>query len=91
MLDHGKASAVGRAGSITLRCHPRHRAPEDCLGNKDRDDIIDSLSSIFRDARMACYGWALMSNHAHFLCRADDVGLSTSQKRAINSLNELVT
>ena len=63
MLDHGKASAVGRAGSITLRCHPRHRAPEDCLGNKDRDDIIDSLSSIFRDARMACYGWALMSNH----------------------------
>ena len=61
------------------------------LDNRDRDDIVDRLSSILQDARMACYGWALMSNHAHFSFRTGEVGLSTIQKRAINSLNELVT
>jgi len=53
------------------------------LDNKDQDDIIDRLSSILQDARMACYGWALMSNHAHFLFRTGDVGLSTVMRRLL--------
>ena len=50
---------------------------------KDRDDFIDRLSTILPEARMACYGWALMSNHAHFLFRTGDVGLSTVMRRLL--------
>ena len=51
------------------------------LDDEDRDDIIDRLSLILPDARMGCYGWAFMSNHAHFLFRTGDVGLSTVMRR----------
>ena len=53
------------------------------LDGKDRDDFIDRLSTILPEARMACYGWALMSNHAHFLFRTVDVGLSTVMRRLL--------
>jgi len=53
------------------------------LDNKDRDDLIDRLSTILQDAKMACYGWALMSNHAHFLFRTGDMGLSTVMRRLL--------
>ncbi len=51
--------------------------------SKDRDDFIDPLSMMLPEASMACYAWALMSNHAHFLFRTGDVGLSTVMRRLL--------
>ena len=53
------------------------------LDNADRDDILDRISNILPEANMACYAWALMSNHAHFLFRTRDVGLSTVMRRLL--------
>lgn len=53
------------------------------LDNADRDDILDRISNILPEANMACYAWALMSNHAHFLFRTGGVGLSTVMRRLL--------
>jgi len=55
------------------------------LDNADRDDILDRISKILPEANMACYAWALMSNHAHFLFRTGDVGLSTVMRRLLTA------
>ena len=47
------------------------------LDNKDHDNLLDRLAMILPESRMSCYGWALMSNHAHFLFRTGDVDLTT--------------
>jgi putative transposase len=53
------------------------------LDGKDRDDLVDRLTTILPESKMSCYGWALMSNHAHFLFRTGDVGLSTVMRRLL--------
>ena len=53
------------------------------LDGKDRHDLLDRLSTILPESKMSCYGWALMSNHAHFLFRTGDVGLSTVMRRLL--------
>ena len=53
------------------------------LDGKDRDNLLDRLSTILPESKMSCYGWALMSNHAHFLFRTGDVGLSTVMRRLL--------
>ena len=53
------------------------------LDDKDRDDFVDRLGTILPEAKMLCYAWALMSNHAHFLFRTGDVGLSTVMRRLL--------
>jgi len=34
-------------------------------------------------ARTACYGWAFLSNHAHFLFRTGDIPLSNLMRRLL--------
>jgi len=45
--------------------------------DKDRDNFIDRLSILLPETKTACYAWALLSNHAHFLFRSDSAGIST--------------
>jgi len=51
--------------------------------NKDRDNFIDRLSILLPETRTACYGWALLPNHTHFLFRSGQVGLSTLMRRLL--------
>ncbi len=44
--------------------------------NKDRDDLVERLSIILPETHTSCYAWALMSNHAHFLFRSGESGIS---------------
>ena len=53
------------------------------LDSKDRDDLLDRLTTILPESKMSCYGWALMSNHAHFLFRTGDMDLSTVMRRLL--------
>ena len=43
----------------------------------DRDDLIARIARLLPEANTACYAWALLSNHAHFLLRTGDVELAT--------------
>ena len=35
--------------------------------NKARNNLLDRLSDLLPTTKTACYAWALLSNHAHFL------------------------
>ena len=49
----------------------------------DRSDFLERLSKLLLETNTACYAWALLSNHAHFLLRTGDVGLSTLMRRLL--------
>ena len=51
--------------------------------NKDREDMIDRLSDLIPATNTACYAWAFLSNHAHFLFRSGDAGLPTLMRRLL--------
>ena len=51
--------------------------------NKDRNDMIDRLSDLLPTTNTSCYAWAFLSNHAHFLFRSGDQGLSTFMRRLL--------
>jgi len=41
----------------------------------DRENFIERLSILLPETKTQCYGWSLLSNHAHFLFRIRwDVG-----------------
>jgi len=45
--------------------------------NKDRNNFIDRLSDLLPETQTACYAWAFIPNHAHFLFRSGTAGIST--------------
>ncbi len=51
--------------------------------NKDREDFLDRLGSLLALTKTTCYGWALLSNHAHFLFRTGQVPLATVMRRLL--------
>ena len=51
--------------------------------NKDRDDLLERLSVILPETGTSCYAWALMSNHAHFLFRSGEAGISGVMRRLL--------
>lgn len=51
--------------------------------DKDKDNLIDRLSILLPETQTACYAWAFMSNHAHFLFRSGSAGISTLMRRLL--------
>jgi putative transposase len=51
--------------------------------NKDRDNLLERLSTILPETNTSCYAWALMSNHAHFLFRSGESGISNVMGRLL--------
>jgi REP element-mobilizing transposase RayT len=51
--------------------------------NKDRNDMIERLGDLLPATKIACYAWAFLSNHAHFLLRSGDGGLPTFTRRLL--------
>ena len=51
--------------------------------NNDRDDMMDRLSDLLPATSTSCYAWSLLSNHAHFLFRSGNQGLSTLMRRLL--------
>jgi len=49
----------------------------------DKDNFIDRLSNLLPQTQTACYAWALMSNHAHFLFRSGGAGMPTLMRRLL--------
>ena len=49
----------------------------------DQHDFIDRLEQLVPATRTACYAWALMSNHAHFLFRSGPAGMAKLMRRLL--------
>lgn len=50
---------------------------------KDREDFLERLGKLLPETRTACYGWAFLSNHAHFLFRTGDIALSNLMRKLL--------
>jgi len=53
------------------------------LDNKDREDLLDRLSSLLPETETSCYAWAFLQNHAHFLFRTGLIPLATLMRRLL--------
>ena len=62
-----RLDAPGVLHHIIIRGIERRKIFRD---NKDRDNFIDRLSDLLPATQTACYAWAFIPNHAHFLFRS---------------------
>src|SRR4030042_1022505 len=53
------------------------------INDRDREDMFERLVKLLPETQTACYAWALLPNHAHFLFRTGKVGLSTLMRRLL--------
>ncbi|MBW1970964.1 MAG: transposase [Deltaproteobacteria bacterium] len=49
----------------------------------DRNDFINRLSALTRDAAMEIYAWVLMPNHFHILCKTKNLPLAFSMRKIL--------
>ena len=50
----------------------------------DREDLVELLADLLPKTRTACYAWAFLDNHAHFLMRSGPGGLATLMRRLLS-------
>lgn len=53
------------------------------VDDSDREDLLNRLASLLPLTGTACYAWALLPNHAHFLLRSGEAGLSLLMRRVL--------
>ncbi len=53
------------------------------INDTDRNDFIDRLAAIVEEGAMDVYGWILMPNHFHLLCRTRNRFLSSSMRKIL--------
>jgi len=80
MPRSARLDAPGVLHHVIIRGIERRKIFRD---SRDRADFLDRLGGLLSTTRTACYAWALMSNHAHFLFRTGEVGLSTLMRRQL--------
>ena len=51
--------------------------------SRDREDLIERLEVLCPETKTACYAWALLPNHAHFLFRSGREPLSKLMRRLL--------
>ena len=80
MPRSARLDAPGAVHHVIIRGIERRKIFRD---SRDRNNFLERVSKLVRETNTACYAWALMSNHAHFLFRTGDVGLSTLMRRLL--------
>ena len=75
-----RLDAPGILHHIIIRGIERRKIFRD---NQDRENLIARLANLLPETKTACYAWAFLPNHAHFLLRSGDVGLSTLMSRLL--------
>jgi REP element-mobilizing transposase RayT len=50
----------------------------------DRQDLFERLADLLPKTRTACYAWAFLDNHAHFLLRSGPGGMATLMRRLLS-------
>jgi len=54
--------------------------------DKDRDNLLDRLSDLLPATNTACYAWAPLQNHAHFLLLTGKVSPAILMRRLLDIL-----
>jgi len=49
----------------------------------DRENLLERLRTLLPDTRTACYAWAFLGNHAHFLFRSGPRGIANLMRRLL--------
>ena len=49
----------------------------------DREDMLDRLADLLPETNTACYAWAFLDNHAHFLFRSGPRGIAALMRRLL--------
>ena len=75
-----RLDAPGILHHIIIRGIERRKIFRD---NQDRENLLARLAKLIPETKTACYAWAFLPNHAHFLFRSGDVGLSTLMRRLL--------
>jgi REP element-mobilizing transposase RayT len=80
MPRSARLDARGAVHHVIIRGIERRKIFRD---SRDRNNFLERVGKLVPETNTACYAWALMSNHAHFLFRTGDVGLSTLMRRLL--------
>lgn len=75
-----RLDAPGVLHHIIIRGIERRKIFRD---NKDRDNLLKRLSNLLPASQTSCYGWALLSNHAHFLFRTGNESISNVMRKLL--------
>jgi REP-associated tyrosine transposase len=75
-----RLDAPGVLHHIMIRGIERRKIFRD---TQDRDDFIERLSIILPESHTSCYAWALLDNHAHFLLKSGEAGISKVMRRLL--------
>ncbi len=51
--------------------------------DSDRDNLLDRLAVLLPETHTACYAWAFLPDHAHFLMRSGPEGISRLMQRLL--------
>lgn len=51
--------------------------------DRDRENFLERLSVLLPETKTICYAWVLMPNHAHFLLRSGETGISQLMQRLL--------
>ena len=51
--------------------------------DSDREDLLSRLSELLPRTETACYAWAFMPNHAHFVLRTGSIPLASVMRRLL--------
>jgi len=51
--------------------------------DKDRDNLLERLNNLLPATNTACYAWAFLGNHAHFLFRTGNTSISNLMRRLL--------
>lgn len=80
MPRQARLDAPGLVHHIIIRGIERRKIFRD---DQDKDNFIDRLATLVPETQTACYAWALMPNHAHFLMRSGITGISNLMQRLL--------
>jgi REP element-mobilizing transposase RayT len=75
-----RLDAPGVLHHIIIRGIERRKIFQDAKG---RENLLERLGSLLSETKTACYAWALLPNHAHFLFRTGEVALATVMRRLL--------
>ena len=75
-----RLDALGVLHHVIIRGIERNKIFSD---KADYDNFIDRLSRFIPESQTACYAWALMTNHAHFLFRSVPGGLASLMRQLL--------
>ena len=75
-----RLDAPGAVHHVIIRGIERRNIFKD---DRDREELLERLGRLLAATKTACYAWAMLPNHAHFLFRSGPVPLATLMRRLL--------